>query len=139
MALEKYYRRWTLAGIESLAESANNQARIDTIQLTPGAVASMVAFKRGLLYTQALHGNFLSAPQDHELNALDAYPRNPAPRGIRNSLHPPGGSPRYAGVVAIVSKSPSALSGPPWRTSLTYSLAVPVLMPVSLVLLELAG
>ncbi|NJE03558.1 TIGR00341 family protein [Thermococcus sp. MV11] len=41
--LEKYRRRWTLADIEGLIESANSGANIDPIQLTLGAVASIIA------------------------------------------------------------------------------------------------
>ncbi len=42
-SLAKYKRRWTLAAIEGLIENANNQARVDPIQLTLGAVASIIA------------------------------------------------------------------------------------------------
>ena len=42
-ALSKYKRRWTLADIEGLIENANNQAKVDPIQLTLGAVASVIA------------------------------------------------------------------------------------------------
>ncbi|ASJ00274.1 TIGR00341 family protein [Thermococcus gorgonarius] len=42
-SLAKYKRRWTLADIEGLIENANNQARVDPIQLTLGAVASIIA------------------------------------------------------------------------------------------------
>jgi len=42
-SLERYKKHWTVAGIESLIESANSQASVDPIQLTLGAVASMVA------------------------------------------------------------------------------------------------
>ncbi|ASJ06630.1 TIGR00341 family protein [Thermococcus pacificus] len=42
-SLAKYKRRWTLVDIEGLIENANNQARVDPIQLTLGAVASIIA------------------------------------------------------------------------------------------------
>ncbi|MCD6524961.1 MAG: TIGR00341 family protein [Thermococcus sp.] len=42
-SLEKFRGKWTVADIEGLIESANSQARVDPIQLTLGAVASMVA------------------------------------------------------------------------------------------------
>ncbi|NJE61751.1 TIGR00341 family protein [Thermococcus sp. 21S7] len=42
-SLKKFKRRWTLAAIEGLIENANNQARVDPIQLTLGAVASIIA------------------------------------------------------------------------------------------------
>jgi len=41
--LEKFRHRWTLVDIEGLIEKANSQARVDPIQLTLGAVASIVA------------------------------------------------------------------------------------------------
>lgn len=42
-ALRKFKRRWSLAAIEGLIETANSQAQVDPIQLTLGAVASIVA------------------------------------------------------------------------------------------------
>ena len=42
-SLEKFRHRWTLVDIEGLVEKANSQARVDPIQLTLGAVASIVA------------------------------------------------------------------------------------------------
>ncbi|NJE54891.1 TIGR00341 family protein [Thermococcus sp. 21S9] len=42
-SLERFRGRWSIADIEGLIESANSQARVDPIQLTLGAVASMVA------------------------------------------------------------------------------------------------
>jgi uncharacterized hydrophobic protein (TIGR00341 family) len=42
-SLSKYKRRWTLADIEGLIENAKTQATVDTIQLTLGAVASIIA------------------------------------------------------------------------------------------------
>ncbi len=41
--LEKFRGRWTIVDIESLIEKANSQARVDPLQLTLGAVASIVA------------------------------------------------------------------------------------------------
>ncbi|NJE84908.1 TIGR00341 family protein [Thermococcus sp. CX2] len=42
-SLRKFKRRWSLAAIEKLIEDANNQATVDPIQLTLGAVASIIA------------------------------------------------------------------------------------------------
>jgi uncharacterized hydrophobic protein (TIGR00341 family) len=42
-SLKKFKHRWTLAAIEGLIENANNQAQVDPIQLTLGAVASIIA------------------------------------------------------------------------------------------------
>ncbi len=42
-SLEKYRRRWSTADVEGLIEHANSSARVDPIQLTLGAVASVVA------------------------------------------------------------------------------------------------
>ncbi|ASJ04103.1 TIGR00341 family protein [Thermococcus barossii] len=42
-SLRKFRRRWSLAAIEGLIENANTQARVDPIQLTLGAVASIIA------------------------------------------------------------------------------------------------
>ncbi len=41
--LERFRGRWTIVDIESLTEKANSQARVDPLQLTLGAVASIVA------------------------------------------------------------------------------------------------
>ncbi|WP_297067394.1 TIGR00341 family protein [Thermococcus sp.] len=41
--LKKFKRHWSLAAIEGLIEKANSQAQVDSIQLTLGAVASIVA------------------------------------------------------------------------------------------------
>ena len=42
-SLEKYRRRWSTADVEGLIEHANSSARVDPIQLTLGAVASIIA------------------------------------------------------------------------------------------------
>ena len=42
-SLRRFKGRWTLAAIEGLIENANNQAQVDPIQLTLGAVASIIA------------------------------------------------------------------------------------------------
>ncbi|WP_245612445.1 hypothetical protein [Palaeococcus ferrophilus] len=42
-ALQKFRGRWTMADIEGLVEKANRQAEVDPIQLTLGAVASIIA------------------------------------------------------------------------------------------------
>ncbi|HDZ36022.1 MAG TPA: TIGR00341 family protein [Thermococcus sp.] len=42
-SLKKFKGQWSLAAIEGLIENANRQARVDPIQLTLGAVASIIA------------------------------------------------------------------------------------------------
>ncbi|ASJ11912.1 TIGR00341 family protein [Thermococcus thioreducens] len=42
-SLRKFKRRWSLAAIEGLIENANSGAQVDPIQLTLGAVASIIA------------------------------------------------------------------------------------------------